>query len=143
MYDKILLPTDGSKGSEAAVEHAIDLARKYDAELNILYVADIRVDSTSDLWTNMLGELEKIGDKAVSEIAADAEEKGVKTVTEVRKGVPYKEINAYTDENDIDLVVMSTHGRTGIDRVLLGSVTEKVVRTSKVPVMTVGRGKDR
>jgi nucleotide-binding universal stress UspA family protein len=67
----------------------------------------------------------------------------VQTRTEVRSGNPHETILDYTDEHDIDLVVMGTHGRTGLDRYLLGSVTEKVVRTSDVPVLTVrGDGAD-
>ena len=139
MYNKILLPTDGSEGAEIAVEHALDLAEKYGAELHILYVADVRVDSTSDMWANILGELEEIGGKATEEIAERAGKSGVETVTEVVRGIPHKEINSYVEENSIDLIAMGTHGRTGIDRVLLGSVTEKIIRTSDVPVLTVGR----
>lgn len=139
MYNKILLPTDGSEGAEAALEHALDLADKYDAELHIVYVADIRVDSTTDMWANMLGQLEEIGEEATSDIADRVEETGVEVVTEVIRGIPHKEINSYVGENDIDLITMGTHGRTGIDRLLLGSVTEKIIRTSKKPVLTVGR----
>lgn len=139
MYNKILLPTDGSEGAEAALEHALDLAEKYEAELHIVYVADIRVDSTTDMWANMLGQLEEIGEEATSTIAKRVEKTGVEVVTEVIRGIPHEEINSYVDENDIDLITMGTHGRTGIDRLLLGSVTEKVIRTSKKPVLTVGR----
>ncbi|EHK02150.1 UspA domain protein [Candidatus Haloredivivus sp. G17] len=55
------------------------------------------------------------------------------------EGIPHREINTYTEENSVDLIIMGTHGRTGLDRVLVGSNTEKIVRTSEVPVMTVGR----
>jgi nucleotide-binding universal stress UspA family protein len=139
MYHKILLPTDGSEGAEAALEHALEIAEKYGAELHILYVADVRVDSTTDMWTNMLGQLEEMGKEATEEIAEKVEEAGVETVTEVSRGIPHEEINSYVDENDIDLIIMGTHGRTGIDRILLGSVAEKVIRTSEKPVLTVGR----
>jgi nucleotide-binding universal stress UspA family protein len=139
MYNKILLPTDGSEGSEAALEHALDLAGKYDAELHILFVADIRVDSPNDIWANVLGQLEEIGEEATSEIAKKVEENDIEVVKEVMRGIPYKKINSYTEENDIDLIAMGTHGRTGVDRLLIGSVTEKVIRTSEKPVLTVGR----
>lgn len=139
MYEKILLPTDGSEGAEVAVDHAIDLAQKYDATLHILYVADVRVESTSDIWANMLGELEELGKEATERIAEKASEADVEAITEVRRGIPHEEINSYVDENSIDLITMGTHGRTGLDRVLLGSVAEKLVRTSEIPVLTVGR----
>lgn len=139
MYDKILVPTDGSKGAEVAVEHALNLAVKFGSELHVMYVADVRVDSAGDMWTNMLGQLEEIGEEATGEIAGRAEESNVETVTNVARGIPHTEINEYAQKNGIDIIVMGTHGRTGIDRILLGSVTEKIVRTSKIPVLTVGR----
>ena len=139
MYSKILVPTDGSEGAEIAVEHALNLAEKFDSELHVMYVADVRVGSTGDMWTNMIGQLEEMGEEATSEIADQAKENGVATVTNVVRGVPHREINEYVEENGIEMIVMGTHGRTGIDRILLGSVTEKIVRTSKIPVMTVGR----
>lgn len=139
MYDKILVPTDGSKGAEVAVDHAAEIAEKFDAEVYVLYVVDVRARTTADLWANILGEFHEIGENATEEIAKNIEEKGLNSVTEVTEGIPHKEINNYAEENSIDLIVMGTHGRTGLDRVLVGSNTEKVIRTSKVPVMTVGR----
>lgn len=139
MYDKILVPTDGSEGAEVALDHAIDIAEKYGAEIHALYVVDLRADSTSDLVSNLLGQFEEIGEKATASMKEDIESAGLEARSEVVRGIPHKEINSYVNENGIDLVVIGTHGRTGLDRVLLGSVTEKVVRTSKVPVMTVGR----
>ncbi len=139
MYDKILLPTDGSKGSEIALEHALDLAEKYGAEIHVLFVADVRVDSTTDMWANVLGQLEEIGEDAVNEVAEKVEEADIEVVKEVVRGVPHKEINNYAAENNLDLITMGTHGRTGVDRLLIGSVTEKIIRTSQIPVLTVGR----
>lgn len=140
MYDKILLPTDGSEGAEVAVEDAINLAERYDAELHVLYVADVRVDTAAEAISNIMGQMEDIGEEATDSIRQEAEENGIDTVAEVSRGIPHMEINSYTEENGIDLVVMGTHGRSGLDRLLLGSVTEKIVRTSSVPVMTVRRG---
>lgn len=137
MYNKILVPTDGSDESEVAVEHAESLAEKYDAEIHFLYVADVRTQNTGNIMPNLMSELEEAGEEATEKLADEANSRNLKTVTEVRKGVPHLELNDYTDENGIDLVVMGTHGRTGLDRVLLGSVTEKMVRKCKKPVMTV------
>lgn len=139
MYNKILLPTDGSEDAEVAVEHAVSIAEKYDAELHVLYVADVRVDSTTNMWPNILEELEEVGEEATGEIVEQAEEAGVGAFAEVARGIPHNEINKYSRENNIDLIVMGTRGRTGVDRILLGSVTEKIIRTSETPVMTVGR----
>jgi len=138
MYNKILVPTDGSEGSEVALEHARSLAEKYDSEVHILYVADVRTHNTGDIVHNIVGELEKIGEESVKSLKKELDSDS-NVVTEVIKGIPHREITDYANEKEIDLIVMGTHGRTGLDRILLGSVTEKVVRTSKVPVMTVGR----
>ena len=139
MYDRILVPTDGSKGAEVAVEHAAVIAEKFDAEVHIIYVVDVRVRTTSDLWANIMGEFRKIGENSTSQIADRLDQKGLASVTDVTEGIPHREINTYTEENSVDLIIMGTHGRTGLDRVLVGSNTEKIVRTSEVPVMTVGR----
>ncbi len=139
MYERILVPTDGSEGAEKAIEHALDLAEKYDAEIHAYYVVDVRAESTTDLWSNLVGEFEEVGEKATESIEERAEDRGIKAVTEVEHGIPHREIVSYSGENNIDLIVMGTHGRTGLDRMLLGSVTEKVVRNADVPVLTVGR----
>lgn len=139
MYNKILVPTDGSEGAEISVEHAIEIADKFDAEVHVLYVVDIRAKTAGDVWANMIGRFHDIGEEATDEIGGMVEERGLNSVKQVLEGVPHQEINNYAEENDIDMIVMGTHGRTGLDRVLLGSTTEKVVRTSEVPVMTVAR----
>jgi len=66
----------------------------------------------------------------------------VSVVTAVRTGAPYERILDYADQEGADMVVMGTHGRTGVDRYLLGSVTEKVVRTADIPVLTVRAEED-
>jgi nucleotide-binding universal stress UspA family protein len=138
MYNRILLPTDGSEGAKRAVEHALELAEKFDAELHVLNVVDVRSKSTADMWTDVLGELEDAGKEIAEEIVEEADERGIDAKPEVIKGVPSREIVSHAEEDDVDLIVMGTHGRTGLDRVLVGSVAEKVVRTANVPVMTVG-----
>ncbi|WP_311172027.1 universal stress protein [Halobellus ordinarius] len=137
MYDDILIPTDGSEGTRGAIEHGIDLATKYGATLHTLYVVNtnVTVETTS---AQTLAALEEIGQEAIDEVTQQAEAADVETIEgTVAQGVPHHAILDYVDENDVDLVVMGTHGRTGLDRYLLGSVTEKVVRLSEVPVVTV------
>jgi len=123
------------------LEHAIDLAQKYDAQLHVLYVVDVRANSGFNMWPDMLEELQAVGKEVTQEIADKAEKSGIEVITEVKTGIPYKEINTYIRENDIDLITMGTRGKTGLDRILLGSVTEKIIRTSQVPVLTVGSKK--
>ncbi|WP_224336663.1 universal stress protein [Haloprofundus halobius] len=138
MYDRILLPTDGSDAAETAVSDALELAEAYDARLRVLYVVDTRTLATIDLGADtVLSTLEEEGDAAVERVRSRAAEVGVDVVTAVEAGSPPDTIVDYADEHDIDLVVMATHGRRGLDRYLLGSVTERVVRNSEVPVLTV------
>jgi nucleotide-binding universal stress UspA family protein len=140
MYEKILVPTDGSKGTNDAVEHALDIADKYDATVHALYVVNTSAYSTlpaDSNWESITAALEEEGKQATAEIAEMMEESDVDTVREVEEGVPHKTILEYADDNGVDLIVMGTHGKTGLDRFLLGSVTEKVVRASETPVLTV------
>ena len=135
MYDQILVPTDGSEGSHAAVEHAIDLATTYDATLHTLYVVDTSVGIDASV-PGTLDALEEAGENAIDEVVKQAADVGTIEGV-VAQGAPHRAILDYVDEHDVDLVVMGTHGRTGLDRYLLGSVTEKVVRLSDAPVLTV------
>jgi len=161
MYQAILFPTDGSDGADAALTHASDVARTYDATLHILYVAqedfapsgmvdrdhddipksDLTGEQHGDQKTGMTnvehaGDFEEYGQGVVSKVAETVGD-DVPVETVVLSGNPYERILDYADESEADLIVMGTHGRTGVDRYLLGSVTEKVVRTSDVPVLTV------
>ena len=138
MYDRILVPTDGSDQSERAFEQALDLALTYDAELHLLNVVDVSALAGEFDSVAVVDSLEESGRKMTHRLRDRAEEAGVETVeTLVREGVPYSTILDYADDNDVDLIVMGTHGRTGLDRYLLGSVTERVVRKSDVPVLTI------
>lgn len=138
MYDEILVPTDGSPAADAAIEHAVDLADKYDARVHALYVVDGAAYSTLEAGSEIVIEaLEAEGEEATERVEEAADDAGVEATTTVTTGTAYRTIQDYVDDNDIDLIVMGTHGRQGLDRYLLGSVTERVVRTSEVPVMTV------
>ncbi|WP_327053653.1 universal stress protein [Halomicrococcus gelatinilyticus] len=134
MYDRILVPTDGGTATREAAKHAIDVAGKYDATVHALYVVGTdrleRAGSSRD-------ELEAEGREATEAIAERAGDEGVEFVTAIEEGRPSDRIFEYVDDNDVDLVVMGTHGRTGVGRVLLGSVAERVIRRSEVPVMAV------
>lgn len=138
MYDQVLIPTDGSTASEGATDHAIDLARQYDATLHALYVVDAGTYSSLEVAAEVVSEeLHAQGDDAVGAIAERAVAAGVTTETAVETGIVHRTIIEYVDAKDIDLVVMGTHGRTGVGRFLLGSVAEKVIRTADAPVLTV------
>ena len=138
MYDTVLVPTDGSAAVVEAVERAVDLAERYDATVHALYVVDSSAYGTLDMSTSVVADaLEEQGETAVGYVAEEAEAAGVPVETAVVTGTPHRTIIDYIDDHDVDVVVMATHGRRGFDRFLLGSVTEKVVRTAPVPVMTV------
>jgi nucleotide-binding universal stress UspA family protein len=138
MYSQILVPTDGSPASDAAIEHAIDLARQYDATLHTLYVVDGAAYSTLEAGADVVVDaLEAEGEEATRRVADAAEKEGIDCETTIATGTAYRSIRDYVDEHDIDMIVMGTHGRKGLARYLLGSVTERVVRTSDVPVLTV------
>lgn len=144
MFDQILISTDGSKAVKPAVDTAIELAETHEASLHILYIVDqpTTVSGTGEGvpgLDNLLDALRKKGKDATSEIAARANDRGIETTTAVRQGRPHDDILTYANENDIDVVVIGTHGRTGVKRALLGSVTEAVVRHSEIPVLTVHR----
>jgi len=143
MYSEILLPTDGGPASQAATDHAVDLAAGADARLHALYVLDTTaypaLDAGAETVQSALREEGRAALDAVSEAAAAA---GVPVVSELVSGTAHSGIVEYATDNDVDLIVMGTHGRTGLDRFLLGSVTERVVRTAETPVLTVRTTED-
>lgn len=139
MYDQILLPTDGSEGARAAVSEAIDLAEQHDATLHLLYVVDTSAASgiPESHVSNLENLLEVAGERALSDVAEAASTRGIDYQQTINRGPVHTAIIDYADANDIDLIVMATHGRSGIDRVLLGSVTERVIKQATPPVLVV------
>ena len=138
----ILFPTDFSNGARAAMDHAISLAKDYQAKLILLYVIqDISIAewyipsslSVADLVEDMQKSAWQEMDKWIAEVS--------KRVSDVEKmvvrGVPFVEIIKTAKERSADLIVIGTHGRTGIDHMLFGSTAEKVVRKAACPVLTV------
>lgn len=137
MYKQILFPTDGSEGSKAALDHALDVAAAHGATVHLLNVADTTRTSTTRIQGRIVDTLEQEGEEIVEEAADRTERRDIDAITEVVQGEPYGTILEYADARDIDLIVMPTHGRQGLDRYLLGSTTERVVRRSDVPVLTI------
>lgn len=140
-YDTILVPTDGSENAEAAAEHAVGLAEAFDATVRVLNVVDAAAlvggMDEFDAGPEVERALESAGEGAVGTVAGMASEAGLDVTTEVLTGRPHRSIADYAAEVGADLIAMGTHGRTGLERLLLGSVAERVVRTSSVPVLTV------
>ena len=143
MYDDILLPTDGSSATVQALDHALAIAADNNATVHVLYVLDKRhyLAATDDTKEEIRRSLDEEADRALDDAAVRIEEEGIESVTSRREGVPHKTIANYAEEEDIDLVVMGTHGKTGKERVAtLGSTTERVVKNAEQPVMVVELG---
>jgi nucleotide-binding universal stress UspA family protein len=147
MYDNILVPTDGSKTAENAVDQAIDVAAKYGATVHALYVIDVdatsyslgteQVDRLRQGKLDEMTEVKEAAEEATGYVAQVAADHDVPVEEHVRAGEPARAIRKFVEENDIDLVVMGSHGRSGLKRVVLGSVTEKVLRRTRLPVLVV------
>ena len=140
MYDEILLPTDGSSGTAAVIDHAAAIATERDARVHVLYVVDSRLYRAADAETTdeVRRSLEEEGGRAIDEARVSLADDGVDVHTERRTGIPDRVVTDYADEAGIDLVVMGTHGQTGPERlVALGSTTERVVKHADVPVLVV------
>ena len=136
MYQNILLATDGSENARQASDHAIELADQLGAKLHVLSVSEDgpqAADKQDELRTDHEAEAAE----AVEETERAAADRGVETSTVVRHGVPQEQIVDVAETNAIDLIVMGTHGREGLDHLVTGSVAEEVVRNSPVPVVTV------
>lgn len=139
MFDRILVPTDGTPSSDCAVENGLELAAKHDAEVHALYV--VETDSSMGHYDFKVEREEETGEQAVEAVERRAAESGrdLSVTKAFRYGSPSEEIVDYAADHDVDLVMMGTHGRSGFDRLLnAGSVAERVVRDADVPVMVAG-----
>ncbi|SEH15047.1 Nucleotide-binding universal stress protein, UspA family [Natronorubrum sediminis] len=143
MYDRLLLPTDMSPGIDQAIDHAIDAAQRYDAELHVLYVVDAEAyssypgDEYVHEFEGLESALEQAGRDAVEDLTERAETSNVETNSIIRHGVPHEEILQYMDEADIGLTVVGSKNRSGEYRRLLGSVAERVANMAERPVTIV------
>ena len=141
MYNCILVPTDGSAGMTRVIDHASELADVHDAAVHFLYVVNTASFANLPMetsWESVTTMLRDEGEDALR--AAEDRSTADRVVTAMREGPPSREIVDYATEEGCDLVVMGTHGRGGLNRLLLGSVAERVVRSSDVPVLTVRVG---
>lgn len=135
---RVLYPCDLSETSEQAIPLAADVCRMFDAELLLLHVIDSRIEYPMLLPEAVLPTGAELHDHAVKRLEAIAgKSPDVASQIEVVTGVPHREIGEYAKQENVDLVVMTTHGRRGVSRALIGSTAEKIVRTVPVPVLSL------
>jgi len=142
LFRSIVIATDGSENTQKAISYGIKIAKLSRATVHALHVVD--TSSISQSWTagkeTIYEILKKSGQKATSKVKECGEASGVEVKEVLLEGHPSEEIIDFAENSDIDLIVMGTLGKTGLDRFLMGSVAEKVVRNSKVPVLVVRSG---
>lgn len=136
MYDTILFPTDGSEGAETARTHALELAEDQDAVLHILHVVGL-VSPAASLHEMLAERMIERGNELVETGANEGKSRGIPVETAVVEGDPADVIVDYAATEGIDVIVMPAHGRTGLTKTILGSVTDKVIRKSNVPVTVI------
>ncbi len=144
---RILIPTDFSSPSEEALDIALELAALFDAELHVLHAVVLHADDPNDPAHHfpdveeLRRRLERIADERMSSALERRTSAAARVVRSQRRGISTAPVVLeYAEEIDADLIVMSTHGRRGLEHVLLGSVTEEVVRLARCPVLTVRAG---
>ena len=145
MFRKILYPTDFSDVSKIVINYLIHLKDAGTEEVVILHVVDTRnlhipqvYDAFMDL--SMLREKQVISaKKKVNKLVKELSDAGIKTIVRIEKGIPFKEILRVEKEEDVSLIVIGSHGTSNVKEMLLGSVSEKVIRKAEKPVLVVKR----
>ena len=138
----ILVPTDLSEYSRYALPYAVEFARSYDATLHMVHIIEPLWGASHALYAEFPGpvgdnleSLKASNAQSLEELAAEVKE--VPVQTQVLVGPPHVQIVRYGRDKAIDLIVLATHGRTGLSHVLIGSVAEKVVQMAPCPVLTI------
>lgn len=138
-YNRILAPTDGSDPANRGVDRAVEMADRFDATVDALYVVD-QANRAGD-WDVVVERQETEGEAALDAAAGRADAAGIELERHLRRGTPADEILEFVAAADIDVIVMGTHGRSGIDRIRhAGSTTERVIRGASIPVLAVPPG---
>ena len=146
VFKRILVPTDFSESAEHALNYAARLSKPHRAEIMVLHVFHLRE------YLSLLSEKAQIDSATANEVLESAKrqavrnleqivrlhgDKGLELVPSLRIGVPFEEIVSFAAEQGIDLIVMPTHGRTGLAHFFLGSTAERVISHSSCPVLVV------
>jgi nucleotide-binding universal stress UspA family protein len=142
---KIVCPVDFSNCAQQALNYAQDLARQFDAELSVVhayedpaaYVTPMPMSGYVGPGAELLLELRKQLEVRLEECKQEVQKRGTRVRSELLEGTPYRVVLDWAKEYGADLIVIGTHGHTGLTHALLGSVTERVVRMSECPVLTI------
>jgi universal stress protein A len=138
---RILAPTDLSELSMQGLKSALELAQTFDAKLLLLHVVEPPPFPLEGLGPSQLGvtlgDLERQASNEIASVLPEAQRTKVDVARRVVAGTPYRKIVEVAEGEKIDLIVMTTHGRTGIGHLVMGSVAERVVRTAPCPVLTI------
>ena len=132
-FQRVLVATDGSKQCGTAVERAINFAGSYGGEILVVSIVDVPAEFYAEAPQVVEGMVHK-AQGYVEEVKKQAEASGVKTETFVREGEAYQAIIEIAKARDVNIIVMGSHGRTGLKRLLMGSVAEKVIRHGTKPI---------
>ena len=150
-YEKVLFATDGSRLAEHALPAAVELARRCGAQLRCLTVVepppyygppDLVTFEDAELYRGLAEELETMARSAVERAASGAVHDGVPATTALRHGTAAEEIVAEGEEWEASVIVLGTHGRAGLSRLVLGSLAGKVARTASCPVLLCRKQED-
>jgi len=142
-YKKILIGTDGGELMDPVYDHGAYLAQLTDATVHVAYVLDVAgftaypIDAS---WENMYDVLLSEGKEIIANAKRALTARGVRedrVVAEVLDGHPAEELDVYAESHEVDLIIIGSHGRKGLDRLLIGSVADKVIRGAKVPVLVI------
>jgi nucleotide-binding universal stress UspA family protein len=137
---KILIPTDGSDYSIHAAEYGIGIAKTHEAQIMVVYVLDeLVIDRFSKVTEreDIERELKADGQRYINYILDLAQKEGVKATSLIAKGRPFEQIVHLSNGLEMDLIVMGSYGRRGAERILIGSVAERVIEYSHCPVLVV------
>ncbi|MGB3908640.1 MAG: universal stress protein [Methanomethylovorans sp.] len=139
-FKKIFVATDGSEQNRRAIEYSIELAKIAGGKIFVGYVVDTAAFASIPMdagWEMMYGLLKTEASDAVQKVEQLAKQADVEVETVILEGHPSNEIIEFAQKNGMDVIVVGTLGKSGLDRFLLGSVAEKVTRNSPVPVLVV------
>ena len=137
----ILAPTDFSDSSKKALSDAFELARTFGATLSLLHVLEpspyLGEFTLPNMGEELLGDLERQASAALAQVLPEAQQAKIEVTRAVAIGSPSQKIVETAEAEHVDLILMATHGRTGLSHLLIGSVAERVVRTAPCPVLTI------